>query len=181
MSGVQNGVGYSKNEPGLKKMSIVLAVLIIIQTIFFWAFTDLFDTVKIVSSVLMLVSLICVFGAYDSFVEDFNTFPTDIHLFEMGVTGGVTLAWIGMSGNLIMIAASVYPALILHKGFINLGSGLDFFDNRTDDPTGKTFSIPLLGIKIPRIGTTVRIALAAISVAIAIVAQVLHWSIRINF
>ena len=35
----------------------------------------------------------------------------------------------------LMIVAATYPALILHKGFINLGSGLPFFDERTDDAT----------------------------------------------
>lgn len=57
----------------------------------------------------------------------------------------------------------VYAGLLLEKGLINIGSDMDFFDDRTDDESGKTFGIPSLGIKISRIKTEYRIPLAVLS------------------
>lgn len=60
---------------------------------------------------------------------------------------------------------SVYPSLILHKGAVNTGAGLSFFNERTNDPTGKTFSF--FKWDIPRTATTFRISLAIISIILA--------------
>lgn len=59
---------------------------------------------------------------------------------------------------------SVYPSLILHKGAVNIGSGLDFFDQRTNDPTGRTFSF--FNLNIRRSTNTFRLILSAISLII---------------
>jgi hypothetical protein len=101
----------------------------------------------------------------------------DIHLWENFVTGGFML-FLALTGhNLLMLAFSVYPALILHKGLINLGSGLSFFDETTDDSTGKTYGIPLLGIKVKRSSTKMRLILAGLSILGAIVVILMSPSI----
>jgi hypothetical protein len=73
----------------------------------------------------------------------------------------------------------VYPALILHKGLINKGSGLSFFATATDDSTGKTYGIPLLGLKIKRSGNKFRLTLAAISLIAAALIFIFGWKLSL--
>lgn len=106
-----------------------------------------------------------------SFYEnDFRLFGkniSDIHLWE-NVTTGSMWFYLALSGNdIVMLCCSVYPSLILHKGFINMGNDLPFFDQRTDDATGKIYSIPVLGIKIPRTTLKFRLVAAFLSIILA--------------
>lgn len=104
----------------------------------------------------------------------------DIHLWENFVTGGFVI-WMSLSGyNILLICCSVYPALILHKGLINMGSGLKFLDHATDDPTGKTYGIPLLGIKVPRMNTKMRLIFACLSIVAAVVIMIEGWNISVQ-
>jgi len=104
----------------------------------------------------------------------------DIHFWENLVTGGYTLFLILMGYNILFIICSVYPALILHKGLINLGSKLSFFAEATDDPTGKTYSIPILNIKIKRSNTHFRLIAAAMSLFTLLVIEVFKWNISLH-
>ena len=129
----------------------------------------------------LLVGLIGTIWVEDSFSNWLNIFPKDIHLGELLATTGVLLAWVSIGGNLIYILASVYPSLLIHKGLINLGSGLRFWDHRTDDRSGKTFKIPLLGIKVPRLPLNARISLAVISALVVIINTTsLNWTYTIQ-
>ena len=77
-------------------------------------------------------------------------------------------------------ALGMYAGLLLEKGFINIGSKLSFFDDRTDDIEGKTFGIPLLGIKVPRLRTEYRIPLAVFSLFLVGVAALYKYNITLH-
>ena len=74
---------------------------------------------------------------------------------------------LGWKAALAAILAT-YPALIAQKVTINLFSGLKWNDERTDDPTGKTYGLPIFGIvvKVPRIRHYVRMSFAILSVVV---------------
>lgn len=74
----------------------------------------------------------------------------------------------------------VYAGLLLEKGMISLGSNLDFFDDRTDDESGDTFGIHLLGIKVPRLKTEYRIPLAVVSLVAIGAVLMLEWNVTIH-
>lgn len=101
----------------------------------------------------------------------------DIHLLET-ITVSVPMLLVCLSGNSVCLAAaSVYPALLLHKGFINWGGGTSFWNEATDDATGKTWGLPSLGIAIPRTGNRFRVAMAAVSVFGAVI----YWMVGPEF
>ncbi len=102
----------------------------------------------------------------------------DIHFWEDLLTGGYFIYMILIGNNIILTCCAVYPALIIHKGVINVSNNLSFFAEATDDPTGKTYGIPLLGIKIRRSSTKIRLILAGISlIAVGIV---MYYSIKLS-
>jgi len=169
LSGWQNGCGYAIRHTGsesgeiwykmqLLVITFLLGIGALSQLLWLGQAPTLFW--KITTALLCSVSIVGVFGVYDSFEDDINFFPRDIHFWELVCTTGVTLGWVTLGGNLFLIAAHVYPALLLHKGAVNIGSGLPFWDHRTDDATGATFSIPLLGLRIPRLSAWMRQVLA---------------------
>lgn len=160
LSGAQSYFGYSKKN----KMLWIFAIILTLFT--FTAFCN-----HLLFYVYFLVNLIVVVMKSSSFdrsvLKKIDKYK-DIHLWESLLTGGFVI-YLTLTGyNIIMICLSVYPAMILHKGLINLGSGLSFFASATDDPTGKTYSIPLLGIKVPRLGTNYRLIFAIVSLILAI-------------
>lgn len=55
--------------------------------------------------------------------------------------------------DLLEVAAATYLGMVFFKGMVDMAFGKPFISKRevTDDPTGKTFSIPFLGVKIRRI------------------------------
>lgn len=108
----------------------------------------------------------------------FNKYA-DIHLWEDLLTGGYGVYLVLSGFNILMIACAMYPALILHKGLINIGSNQSFFASATDDATGKTYGIPLLGIKIKRSSTTFRVVLALLSLVGAFLVLKYGWSLSL--
>jgi hypothetical protein len=81
--------------------------------------------------------------------------------------------------NILFILCSVYPALIVHKGLINIGSDLKFFATATDDPTGKTYGFKLFGLKIKRSSNLIRLILAGVSIVSAVLIFYLGWNVSI--
>lgn len=159
LSGAQNGFGYSKNFFGLIICGGVLFFPLILFK-FHWLII-----------LLIIAYVISLFFKTISFTKHFNKLSKykDIHFWENNVTGIFVIYLILLGYNIFPIICSVYPALILHKGFINLGSGLPFFSEITDDKTGKNYSIPLLGIKVKRSSTIFRIILSIISIIVLII------------
>lgn len=175
LSGGQNAFGYTEKKAGLAISSGVM--LLFIGGLF--ALLPLaFGWLKIAAIGWLVVSFVGTIGVWDNFSGIVKLFPKDVHLWELLATSGVLLSWVAIGGNLIYIFASIYPSLLIHKGLINIGSGLKFWDTRTDDRTGKTYNIPLLGIKVPRMGIRTRISIAVLSaLAVIINATSLQWVI----
>lgn len=184
LSGIQNGIGYalpnpikgpgeSTNPPLNRWLGILSVSLAIVAYLpVFLSASQVPDVLKVLAVLGSTISLFGVLGVWDNFTSVFNRFVNDIHFWELLATGGVTLCWVALGGNIYLIAAHVYPALLLHKGAVNMGSGLPFWDTRTNDATGKTFSVPLLNINIPRLGLRGRQIIAAVSI---IGAAVVYW------
>ncbi|WP_143473331.1 hypothetical protein [Flavilitoribacter nigricans] len=179
LSGAQNGFGYAKKSV-YRVITSGLMVAVLAGSLFCWLQSAPESYWKAGTVILVIISIVGTIGVEDSFNPNYQILPKDIHLWEMLATGGITLAWMALGGNLISIAASIYPGLILHKGFINLGSGQKWWYAGTDDRTGKTFSIPLLNIKVPRLGTMGRISIAVASVMAMIINTSLHWRITVQ-
>jgi len=179
LSGGQNAFGYAdRNLYRVITSFLMLAILagslfLIMQRVSesYWKISAIF---------LTLVSMAGTLGVEDSFNENYKLFKTDVHFWELLATGGITLAWMILGGNLISIAASVYPGLILHKGFINLGSNKKWWYAGTDDKSGKTFSVPLLNLRIPRLSTRARISIAVASIMAVIINTGLKWHISLQ-
>lgn len=178
LSGIQNAFGYAGRARHRFIVTIILigAALAACWWIAIQPVNTLLRTVAIMAAALAAVGA---YGVEDSFDDSIALFPTDIHLFETIATGAITVAIALAGGNIIMVACSIYPALLLHKGAINLGGGLPFWDPRTDDPTGKTFHIPLLNIRVPRSTNAVRITIAALSLALVALSTYFGWRIGI--
>lgn len=179
LSGVQNGFGYADRKI-LRTITTLIMGLALMGTLFWIFYYPPESYWKVASIFLVLASIVGVLGVEDSFNDNYQILPKDVHLWEILATGGVTLAWVTLGGNLISIAASIYPGLILHKGFINLGSGKTWWYHGTDDPSGQTYSIPLLGIKIPRLSTRGRISIAVASLMAVIINSSLQWEISVQ-
>lgn len=187
ISGVQNGLGYGQ----YKKARLVTSwtMMISLAALAGWYF---FQQPAVwytwLSVALIVLSILGTEGVEDYFNEKYQLLAKDAHFWELLATGGVSVAWIWMGGNIFTIAASVYPALILHKAAINIiprwkqmkwKAFAFFFDHATDDPTGDTFSIPLLGWKIKRLSVRSRILLAIASIIVFVIATVLHVKLTI--
>lgn len=157
ISGLQNGFGYSKRTNYLHLMGIALLAFPLFSFQSHWVFF-----------LFIILYPIIVFFKTISFTTKSPSLNKwkDIHFWENLTTGSYFLFLILSNYNILLLLCSVYPALILHKGFINLGSGLPFFAEQTDDPSGKTYSIPLLNIKIKRSSTSFRLLLAILSLII---------------
>lgn len=178
LSGVQSYFGYSKKFVGFIVMTLVLCQYPVIHLLYP---VDEYEAFRWLLFAFLTVNMMVVMLKFFSF----NLFSQpqkkwmDIHLWENFVTGGYMVFLVIAGANILLLICSVYPALILHKGFINLGSKLKFFDEATDDPTGKTYGIPALGIKIPRLNTKWRLLLAGISLVLAVV--FLYFDLNISF
>lgn len=177
LSGAQNGFGYAKNATGRTICTGLMALFIGWAFVQFQPYTTL---LKWFSLGWLAFGLVGTIGVEDFFHDQFNLFLKDLHLWEIVATAGVVLAWVAAGGNLIYIFASVYPSLLIHKGFVNMGNGLDFWDHRTDDETGNTFSIPWLGIKVPRLSLKTRIGIAVISL-LAVIVNATSLNYKITF
>lgn len=163
-SGLQSMFGYAKEKTGFILGTMTMAL-----------FPFLFFKPTILFVAYAIVNLLIVYMKAMSFKVlpkwRFLSKYTDIHLWEDLLTGGC-IVYMTLAGyNILLLCLSVYPALILHKGFINIGSKLPFFAEATDDATGKTYGFKLLNIKIARSTTGARILLASLS----IIALILLW------
>lgn len=184
LSGVQNGLGYagSRHRYAASLALAVFSFLGILAAII----ANLPAWQKGAAILAFAASQIGIGMVENAFAarQDGESLPkwrSDIHLWENFVTAGFLLGAVLAGVNILLAAASVYPGLILHKGAVNLGSGLPFFDSRTDDASGKTYSIPFLGIKVPRLSTRWRVAIALASILGAILVIVIGWGLYFQY
>lgn len=174
LAGLHNGFGYAQNPKNRVATAIVLTLLAITSGVLLinkdikdlWFFTE--DIRRNLGYLACVLSIIGIWGVDNSFSKTIKFIPQDIHFWELIKTGGVTFVFLLGGWDFWMVAAHLYPALILHKGFVNYGGGHPFFYYGTDDTTGKTFNIPLLNIKVKREPLYVRLLLAVISVGFII-------------
>lgn len=163
LSGMQNGYGYSRDRDGMIMTTAAMCIVLLFGLAamrVMGSFPHSAGGFVIVGYCVSVLTAVLVWRAFEE--------KRDIHLWELLATSTAFLTMIISGGDILGCIFSVYPALILHKGFINVKSGLSFLDTRTDDPTGKTFGIPSLGIKIPRNGNTTRFILAGLSLVGAV-------------
>lgn len=174
LSGLQNGLGYAKKDKQRFTVSSVLS--------FGTLFIMFLCLHSFIATFLCILSLIAIWLQDNSFSKRIKELKPNIHLYELLLTSGVTLALTVANYNLIDILCHVYPAMIFHKGFVNLGSGLKFFDYRTNDPTGRTYDINIFGItiNIPREPKEVRYTLATASPIIIIISYYNDWFISLE-
>lgn len=185
LAGVQNGQGYGKNNGFRVATAIVLTMLYVPVTVLLvqknintiWFFNH--NIRMYLGLIAILLGILGVWGVDNSFSKRYKWLPQDIHFWEEFKTGGITFAFFLGGWDFWLIISHVYPALILHKGFVNLGGGHRFFYYGTNDATGKTFNIPFLTnllnklfpnrkwlkeVKISREPLKVRLAFSAISI-----------------
>ena len=161
LSGVQNGLGYAHKSVHLAFVSILLAMASLPPM---WLMQGQPLGGRMLAFTFAAISILSALGVWDSFNDALNgRFIKDVHFWELLLTGAMTLCWIVLGGNVYLVAAHVYPALLLHKAAVNIGSGLPFWDHRTDDATGQTFNVPLINIRIPRLSLRGRQLLAVAS------------------
>lgn len=173
-SGVQNGLGYARLHRARTASSLLLGVSIILSSLWFMHTYHVPALQRYIAYLFMVLAAAGAVGVEDSFNEHLHIFPKDIHLYETIFGYALPLMFIVAGADLIQVACSTYPALIIHKAAINLGSGQRWDYHGTDSHTGTTFYIPLLGIHIPRLSTKLRIALAITSIVIVLLAALLR-------
>ena len=178
LSGLQNGLGYGQRQLYRVIISIIMLIDIVSLTVYLHLL-NLFPWQHWMALCCLMISAIGTFGVEDNFSIRLNLCKRDIHLWELLATGGVTLASILMGLDIIGIACSIYPGLILHKGFVNVCSGLSWWYHGTDDTTGKTFNVPTLGIRVPRLSVKGRVILACVSMLTIVITSTSHYKISI--
>jgi hypothetical protein len=134
------------------------------------AIHGLIDTTQIGCVALSTIASILVL------VTSKNKYINDIHL-KTTLESAFYSGFCAVSGFTTLAACvlAAYPGVILQKIAINLLSGLAWNAEKTDDETGKTYGIPSLGIKVPRLNFTTRIILATISIVAAIILHTLNF------
>lgn len=177
LAGAHNSLGYEKQWRMMYNVETLLCLMALAGV---WIFPNLHAPhwTVIPTAFMLGLAFMAILAVGDSFDERYNIVPADVHFYEMGKTGLVILAWMLGNGDLIGICASVYPGLIIHKGLINLGTNQSFFYYGTDDASGRTFSIPILGIKVRRAPQWMRFVLAGISIVGLILAM--KWKIEVR-
>lgn len=151
ISGLQNAYGYAK---AIGKMWLVTCITILAMWL---SAADFIGQIWILIFIILGTGGIVMVGV--AFV---NRGKFDIHFWEMFESFGfqvVVLAVNPLAGLL-----SVYPGLLMHKGFINLAFKKPFFYHGTEDPKGRFFTV--FGMKIPRAPRWVRWVAASLSVAL---------------
>lgn len=178
IAGMQNGHGYGHNDSS--RHSATLALIGGAASFILWLVLAEPPTwLYIIGVIAAIISGISAWMIELIFTKKLRGKWADIHFWEMFKTAGVAVTAICAGANIIFVACSVYPGLILHKGMVNINSGHPWWYTGTDDETGKTFRIPLLNISIPRSSNAVRITLAVISTALMVLADIYAWHISI--
>lgn len=182
ISGIQNGLGYARYKKARTVTSWIM--MISLAGLAGWYFFQQKPNWHVlVALVCIIASIVGTEGVEDYFNDNYQILPKDAHFWELIATGGITIAWTWMGGNIFTIAASIYPALILHKAAINIiprwkemkwKAFAFFLDHATDDPTGETFSIPLLGWKVKRLSVKGRLLLAGVSLVGMMIVSIMH-------
>jgi len=173
LSGAHNGAGYAKK----KNLFLLLSAIMLLFPILTFQPHWLFYVFMIVNAVIVYMKV----GSFKLFpkIKLFQKY-FDIHLWENFMTGAFNIYLVFAHYNILLIMCAVYPALIIHKGFINIGSKLPFFATKTDDPTGKTYGFKLFpNLKIKRGSNSYRLIMAGLSLFAVSLIYLFGWSVTI--
>lgn len=171
LSGCRNGFLYSKRDQSAVMVAAAMSVLLLLSAaklsfIDNWSFLNqaLQDWLSLGCVVVSLASAWLAFGYVG---DSTNKYIKDLHLWtllEQTALAGVYLFGAGKLSIILLLATAVYPSVVLQKIAINTLSGVAWNYNGTDDPSGKYYNIPSLGIRIPRESFNLRIILALVSI-----------------
>lgn len=169
-SGVVNGLNYSGAKRAMLNWVAPLYFLFTGFTVLFpalknwkhmgkrrrrWVVAGLFAT--FLTTILLFVAMTTPAGGL----------LADLHLWtflnQTAITGSMWLS--GVRASTLLLA--VEPACFLQKTFVNIVPGGSMWSSATDVASGRSWSMPSLGIKVPRIGNMAvkgLIALACIAI-----------------
>lgn len=171
LSGIRNGTQYNRkpaaeNAPllALLAMSLVSIILgAVVLNMPSWAFIPTWlSALK-----YLFIPASWVAGYFATQLHSTNKWLRDIHLWteveQLCLSAMMLLS--GIPGVIVWVC-TIYPAVFTQKTVINRFCEMNWYEDRTDDPTGATYSIPVLNLKIPRTTQKLRAILTAISIAL---------------
>ena len=174
-SGIRNGFIYSHNKQAALAANFATIACTLVAAYYCivgagWSI----PTSHLIQNLIPVTQIGCVaLSAIASIlvlVSSKNKYINDLHLkttLESAFYSG--LCAVSGFAPLAACVLAIYPGVLLQKIAINLLSGLPWNAEKTDDETGRTYGIPSLGIKIPRLNFQKRIILATISIVAAII------------
>lgn len=171
LSGVRNGTQYNR-KPAAAKAPLLALLAMSLLSIILGAVVLNMHSWKFLPTWLsalkyLLIPASWVAGYFATQLHSSNKWLRDIHLWteveQLCLSGLLLLS--GLAG-VIVWACTIYPAVFTQKTVINRFCEMAWHEDRTDDPTGATYSIPALNLKIPRTTQKIRLILTAISIAI---------------
>lgn len=185
IGGLRNGLGYGQIPVARKVCAWLLTAIAV--GLAGWAYRhtrmtldlNAYSTSLIAAGLALLAGLGGIWGAEAYFTgKSTQRIFRDLHFWELLIQPAFMVLAVLAGADVIYVAASVYPGLILHKGFVNIPDGNSFWYYGTDDATGKTFNLPILNIRIPRNTLAVRLYLAGASILYIILNEtLLHWHV----
>ena len=181
-SGIRNGAMYNPKEDAPAVPHLAAGGMAIVACCLFavavpsglWSFLPR-AYVNLAAGAALLLCLACTVIA-TMYNTGRNTYINDLHLWTQGeqMLLSVPLLLCGWPG-LIALALATYPAVFLQKAMVNRMQEQDIYANGTDDPSGQYYSIPSLGIRVPRTTQLFRARLSVASVAVLIAINVWLW------
>ena len=192
----------TNNEKGafiakLGRTSMILMIYVVFMAISGVMYRDLDNEIGAVGIIVLtlcaatgVVSTLGVWNSFASGIRDGGQvlgfknkfFRVDVHFWETIQNGIVVLIGLLAGMDLIYIIASVTVGQIFHRGEVNKAFDLPYImkNEITDDPTGKTYGIPLLDIAIRRLSNGyIRVALG-VAFIIWIIVNELFFNLQLN-
>jgi len=169
LSGVRNGMLYNPKEKAPAAPTIISIVMVInatcmmsitLQVFAGWSFLPS-QVGNMLSIIAFLVAMLSGIMAMQYGKQPRIDLHLWVQLEQMALS--VPFLFIGRPGIAVLVC-SAYPAVFTQKAAINRLTDQDVFYNGTDDPTGQYYSIPSLGIKVPRTTQRFRMWAAFISI-----------------
>ncbi len=165
LSGVRNGMGYQSTGLAGKMLSLPIRALIVAVM-----------GVSAFAGLMMITPNWCGWGLFWTSVAasclallyrlSGNKYLSDLHLLTLIEQSALAGAYILSDFSIDMFAVmccAVWPSVTLQKAVINAFIGEEWYFDGTDDPAGRWYSLPSLGIRVPRLTQRVRLVLSVCS------------------
>lgn len=124
----------------------------------------------VAASILAALSGGCSVMALQYRSPDAKSYEKDLHLWTQAEQMLLTAGMVVLSPWAVLaVVLCTYPAVFMQKGIINRFVEEDWFFNGTDDPTGKYYGLPSLGIRIPRTTQRLRLWLSLASIFVFVI------------